>query len=122
MKPQELRIGNIVNKLFVDSGSYEWSFFRSDEFKELIEYPNNFKPTPLTSEWLERFGFEKSKYDCYKLGRLTVGYPNCWQEIEVNGQYLDVDFPDCKYVHELQNLYFALTGTELTLKEEENTK
>lgn len=72
-------------------------------------------PIPLTEEWLLKFGFDnkynKDKFTIipkgilnYKNGRT---YFNSWTILEKQ--------PD--YVHELQNLYFALTGEELTLNE-----
>lgn len=89
-------------------GGGKWEYHQLDEF---------IKPIPLTSEWLERFGFkngkillpERSSLDSYLIvndGRIQI----C-----KNGYY--AYDPETKYVHQLQNLYFALTGSELTLKE-----
>lgn len=72
-------------------------------------------PIPLTEEWLLKFGFD-NKYNKYKFTIIPKGilnyengrtYFNSWTILEKQ--------PD--YVHELQNLYFALTGEELTLNE-----
>ena len=100
----ELRVGNLANNGFKDyqvSGATIWH----------LETGNaTALPIPLTEEWLLRFGFKKGvKYWSY------------------NG--FDVDFKEwfgfnkmvakspLKHVHQLQNLYFSITGEELTIKE-----
>ncbi len=68
---------------------------------------------PLTEDWLINFGFnnyfEKGKIKIIPKGRLGYEngrtYFNSWAILEKQ--------PD--YVHELQNLYYALTKEELTL-------
>ena len=80
---------------------------------------DNIKPITLTEEWLLRLGFEKTmswtfakelignNILVYYLGEkgVSIGFKN----------YSDFK---CEYVHQLQNLYFALTGEELTLTDE----
>jgi len=79
---------------------------------------NSVKPIPLTEEWLLRFGFEltETNYD---------GGHHYWiwdfSGILLTTPYEDdsvVELGDAKfkYVHQLQNLYFALTGKELEIK------
>jgi hypothetical protein len=74
-------------------------------------------PIPLTEDWLLKFGFEKINHV-----HGYVFYSHRKSKISV---YLDMKIEwmgyltACKtYVHQLQNLYFALTGEELILKEE----
>lgn len=70
-------------------------------------------PIPLTEEWLINFGFNKvfnkGKFTIITKGKLGYEngrtYFNSWTILEKQ--------PD--YVHELQNLYYALTKEELTL-------
>jgi len=71
------------------------------------------EPIPLTEEWLLKFGFESNPYeDRYEKGEIyvecnkTKGFTELW----LSG------FPHIKHVHQLQNLYFALTGEELIIK------
>src|SRR5574343_622860 len=76
---------------------------------------NDWKPIVLTDEWLIRFGFEKKgkRYskDWFYLWDDNSNIVFALAEMEEKtGTYLVV-----KYVHQLQNLYFALTGEELTL-------
>ena len=65
------------------------------------------KPIPLTEEWLERFDWNPPK-DIGVLFSLTT------DEIHfVAGNY----YRKIEYVHQLQNLFYCLTGQELTIKE-----
>jgi hypothetical protein len=68
------------------------------------------KPIPLTEEWLLKFGFDKIDFQFIKNGIKL--FP-------IRDLYYRGNFPiksDIKYVHQLQNLFFALTGEELTIK------
>ena len=103
MKATELRIGNLV-----------WNDIQNIPVKvnlkilaeQEIYYENDeksWKPIPLTEEWLLKFGFKKEdEYWNYKGFKL-------WFEkgfYHINSEYLiHID-----YVHQLQNLFFALTG------------
>ena len=103
-------------------------------------------PVPLTEEWLLKFGFKYQDRDVShgngKIERFWskhwfTGGDNWWLEINLNpitkksngffwlnwnigGGNNFVHLPhscELKYVHQLQNLYYALTGEELTLKD-----
>lgn len=74
------------------------------------------EPIPLTEEILLKCGFEKLKYERYKL--VVKGFSI---EFELTGKYmfgcfLEMVGLDIQYLHELQNLYFVLTGKELEIK------
>lgn len=89
---------------------------------------------PLTEQWLEKLGFKKETYGIHEganykhtlwFGDWHFNYGKHkngqgYFIIQSNGGYDDAGELDiietCKYVHQLQNLYFALTGKELTLK------
>jgi hypothetical protein len=73
------------------------------------------KPIPLTEEWLLRFGFEK-KYKNYEMGDFMFFKGSC-SRISYKLSLIGINI---KHVHQLQNLYFALTGEELKLKDDEN--
>lgn len=98
---------------------------------------NSITPIPLTREWLLKFGFNsnspcKDFEDCgmpyyakhgvllfYNGNRLKhelcdymIGYGSMR-----SGKYHIAMIKWIKYIHQLQNLYFALTGEELTVKE-----
>jgi len=99
MKANELRIGNLVMCLGKEVeliGISKWNgnnytTLHYAEFKGMIPIQLfHLKPIPLTEEWLLKFGFEK------KIG---------WDDYEYH----------IEYVHQLQNLYYALKGEEITI-------
>jgi hypothetical protein len=119
MQPNEFRLGNIVyfvseehvvvvegvsSRLRPDCGHFELSG---------ISVPQkgiHIKPVPLTEEWLVRFGFEELTSIKWRKGNLVLtnfGHRIDWVVTDDFGVNL-------KYVHQLQNLYFALTGEELS--------
>jgi len=68
------------------------------------------QPIPLTEEWLLKFGFETQGIMAKVWILKNI---NVWA---LDGGFAnDLDYP-INYVHQLQNLYFALTGEELTTK------
>lgn len=110
MKSNELRIGNLVSK---EGLVYEADFIT-------IRMAQNYKPIPLTEELLLKFGFEE-----YGDIHDNFMYKD-WIWYSLNEKCLDIRRGEShpwtliplsiKYVHQLQNLYFALTGEELTIK------
>ena len=127
MKANELRIGNWVyhepsvnettNGEFIVS---EINVFDKNSINGLES--SDVKPIPLTQEWLVKFGFEKRDvlssvlYDI-KNPRFSVylnppiDKSNKWNILGIEKNI------NIQHVHQLQNLYFALTGEELTLKQ-----
>jgi len=82
------------------------------------------QPITLTDEWLGRFGFGKvdlhfhKKYQDDQVFCISGGKNNIWQffvesEAPYSENSIDIEI---KYVHQLQNLYFALTNSELIFK------
>jgi len=129
MNAKELRIGNWVNKngyfrqiLGVHSNSV--IIMNTPPLtltKSMDIHINKIEPIPLTEEILLKCGFK----DIYnKMWLILEGSPNIeinkstfqvsvWETIndETEGIYLN----NIKYLHQLQNLYFALTGKELNI-------
>ena len=108
MKANELRIGNLIylNEELIKFG---FSILKFDDL-------NNIKPIPLTEEWLVRFGFKRdNKYD-FTLNVKDVGEFYTSSEWFHGNGYITFEHFGIKlfYLHQLQNLYFALTGEELT--------
>ena len=117
MKAEELRIGN-------------WVRIKDEEVKThaQVEGTGNLQhvagqlwsieelePIPLTEEWLERFNVEWSDW--------RVTYNKTIDAYEVERKYTSmygeewVFMSNVRYIHEFQNIYHALTGEELTIKE-----
>ena len=137
MEAKELRIGNYVysNKFVIKS-------YGVDGFINILKNIDNFTPIPLTEEWLLKFGFENwglgtlynNEYECYVryvlhndldgTSNFEVHYIKSTYGGEEHLQYViscDEDDrlnwgTDLENVHQLQNLYFALTNEELIIK------
>jgi hypothetical protein len=77
------------------------------------------QPIPLTEEWLVKFGFQNDDDDWL----IDIDDRNCIHiNLKKKRTLLEsydglLTVKNIEYVHFLQNLYFALTGEELTLKE-----
>jgi hypothetical protein len=124
MKANELRIGNYLQDnvtkttvKVVELSKDCISTYVIDRSKYPLKDGWKLEPIPLTEEWLLRFGFEKrsiiKQNDSYYLnGKVVWATENGFRYF----QNRDI----IKYVHQLQNIYFALTGEELKLKDDEN--
>jgi len=98
IQANELRLGNYV-----------------DYYKEIIVLPHlqsgllkRIKPIPITEKWILKLGFEPTGFDSYSFD----GYEFSFE----NNSFFNKTVLVKKYVnsvHQLQNLYFALTGKEL---------
>ena len=107
MKTNELMLGNYYLSFGVDLKQVE----TLHKDKILID----FQPIQLTEKWLLKFGFKKD-WNGYFLGMLSFSKTK-HNEFMICVNDLPIQ-KICKYVHQLQNLYFALTGEELTFKSE----
>lgn len=113
MKANELRIGNYF--LWrgmcgtVNTISEKWITEQTNLGRFFYE---DIEPIPLTEEWLVKFGFEQYNNTNHYF------YTNTKFIVKINSDtgYLfgGIDHEPIKYVHQLQNLYFALTNEELT--------
>ena len=112
MKANELRIGNLIeiNAPIMDK-IIVVDVYHISELKKNKDF---FQPIPLTEEWLLKFGFNKQidgffrKNNSFMIEVLFHDEGFC---VTNQGVILN----HILYLHQLQNLYFALTGTELTL-------
>lgn len=124
MKAKNYRIGNLVkyeDRVFrIHSLAEELPTLDTVEFGIGVVDWNNLKPIELTEEWLINLGFEQDTdigYRWYHInGSLAYDLDdNC---IRIDDTW---EFGKRQYVHELQNLFFALTCTDLELKDECST-
>lgn len=124
MKATELRIGNLVKLPTSDNSEYPYIIVASDYCECCntgIEI-TSMRPLPLTEEWLVRLGFVGEQTDpeynrYYNKGDYIVEIPFDNSAMTLSNVSEDLWIPtNIQYVHQLQNLYFALTGEELTIK------
>jgi len=118
----ELRINNLV--LFDDKVDVIYSIgetMASGQNHSYFHY-KRLSPIPLTPEVLKKCGFKKDTTypDWMKLhiGNSTVinaNDGNAWVEKIANDEEYSVGLGGANYLHQLQNLYFALAGEELTV-------
>lgn len=127
MSTKELRIGNIViddegNTVIIeqitgDNILESAKVSRPTEKGNRLLYSSNIYPIPLTEEILLKCGFKKTNYDSYFETKkwsngesiITVTDDDCLVSME------NTFNKRCEDLHQLQNLYFALTGQELTI-------
>ncbi len=112
----ELRIGNYIEEGKVEKidNSIDEIYYSGDRCY-LSSYCNNINPITLTEEWLFKFGFE--------LNGCNFELPNFRFHVNKPINYNGFVFCDgytvitekIQSVHQLQNLYFCLTGSELTV-------
>ena len=113
MKASELRIGNSIMQ------DDDFVFVTWWRLELMVNNKLEYKPIPLTEEWLFKFGFDKDKNGLFKLFNESE-VPILFNK-DLNGWTCDgINFSvnGTQYVHQLQNLYHALTGEELTIKDE----
>ena len=141
IKENELRLNNLVmvnyktdllsKVTWIQEGSINVTFDRQpDLVNGIVCSVNDLISIPLTEEWLIKFGFNSQ----YKKGWIGIdvkhsngtttdfvlSYPQrmgMWQTFFAF-EYDGFRFVEIKYVHQLQNIYFALTNKELELIKE----
>jgi hypothetical protein len=122
IQPEELRIGNWiqteggrpvrVNSIFGDRFNLE--FINHEPYSSPL---TEMEPIPLTPELLEKIGFVLVNGIYWTLNRISL------EQIENDPEYFDVTRSygttsldiTVQYLHELQNLYFALIGSEIEI-------
>ncbi len=119
MKENELMIGNYLKYPNTEAFKLEQDDLTSKNFW-CDFYEGIIKPVPLTEKWLLKFGFNMSqKFNYYMLFEFAKNF-TCYYENGVISieQFCEGDYPlkHIKYVHQLQNLCFALTQKQLEIK------
>lgn len=134
MEAKELRIGNLVKPIITGHGisMIEVESVTSDKINvNFREYSlDDIEPITLTEEWLVKLGLEFNETTNHYFIRFNrhgeteqnmtlfignddeIGYWYGVQNIILD----DIAINAIQYVHQLQNLYFALTGQELEFK------
>lgn len=117
---KELRIGNILMKDGIQVTIDARSIF------DIWDKSDKYSPIPLTPEILERVGFEKTThklnefniiYYDYRQGNWVLSVITTGVEVEFAPSFETIEdrqhICTIHYLHQLQNLYFALTGIDL---------
>lgn len=124
IKIEELRVGNWVlwNGEYVNVYGLEKALERFERTKINDLYIEDFEPIPLTEEILLKCGFEdedggfgrwlRLDYDIHNKNRHML-YKIGIERIEMCSKGMTTADAPLKHLHQLQNLYFALTGQEL---------
>lgn len=122
MEANELRMNNLVsvNETYRDKGDLLTLNQKNFEILIVNQTYRRIFPIPLTEEWLLKFGFTLMPESEYTLNTYEFDEFQLWNK---NGDFSEMKYLTnresivVKSVHQLQNLYFALKGEELTIKD-----
>ena len=127
MKANELRIGNWYGEFGIPKQVYPMLIVKLSQIEQANKIAIDVEDIPLTEEWLMKFEFEKHPtkdyyyHDCgeYVIRVVmnafsgTIDNDSSWFISIQTGFASQPVTLVRKYVHQLQNLYHALTGEEL---------
>lgn len=125
MKANELRIGNIVSydgkEYSIHSVTPDFPYLNTIEFGFGVVTWEHINPIPLTPEVLEKCGFDRignlanhGNRIFYKAGRLILeSIPDNRVAVSIDAKIESTIICFLEHLHQLQNLYLSLTGTEL---------
>lgn len=120
----ELRIGNWVrygNRLFqIEAISRSLPCLNTDEFGIGVVDWNNINPIPLTPEILEKCGLKNGNSELDRNVFYSTNKHLAQFSVNISGSFgiyvgvfIALRSVHLEHLHQLQNLYFALTGEEL---------
>ena len=130
MKATDLRIGNIVEYYIEDSQTWERNIIDTQDliiFEQHPEYFKHYRPVLLSSERLSKMmyndfvSFGDEKYKCFLDSARNKFISVLADPFEADRFNVFIEYCNqrafmlnpIKYLHELQNLVFALTGKEM---------
>jgi len=125
MKASELRIGNLIQLYRKPIDKEKTNHIVKQIGDDLIMLVDGFlvntdagiEPIPLTEEWLIKFDWDMESMEdgliCYDLVYDDIINQYHFYIYSVGGNKINCAL--LKHVHQLQNLYFALTGEELEI-------
>ena len=130
MNAEELRIGNLIKAPILINGKtviqevvsigvkYAQLKNLPDGFAEHIKY-DEIEPIPLTEEWFDKLSDEEWEFVGYGTRRIMQHKKHKAIKIEYGAYHTFILYMNdaiinyVQYVHEAQNLYYALTKEEL---------
>lgn len=123
MKANELREGNWVTQSVQMFSGPKHQVIQV-RLKDLFN-TGSLEGIPLSADWLERAGFTNIGLKIPQMAgfyslmitpeMMFLQKKGVWEfGVNIKGGGAQMPCPQLKYVHELQNLFFALTGTELS--------
>ena len=141
MRKNEFRIGNLIEG-YLEPQISEWVEMKVcvDVLSSIESKPDNhgYRPIPLTEELLVKLGFVGDNHKYHETFYIDISTDERLEikttiDIHIMDNYgvayitdneMDIDINTCfirkiNHVHQLQNLYYAITGKELTLKTEQ---
>ena len=104
---------NLVHETICEFKFYDcYNNYYNVKSKERIEEFTGFKPIELDDFWLKRFGFENIRFK-YEINKFIIWLDprSTYYHLNYKGGSIEI-----RSVHQLQNLYFALTNKELEIK------
>lgn len=107
MKAEELRIGNYI--------IYQKEHIIKCDIKDIELSEIDREPIPLTEEILLKCGFEFFDNERIFNGFVIEDFHN-GNYYFTSGEGIKLHEKHIEYLHQLQNLYFSLTGEELNVK------
>lgn len=129
MKNLEFKVGNIVAGRFTDdseeivntcqilaadtTGSLGegWTYLVESLDGNEAEFYESFEGIPLDLEWLMKFGFDQLPELKFQRADIVV---SLWPgQFTINYRGVVIMNDNYRYVHDLQNVWWALIGTEL---------
>ena len=129
IQPQEFRIGNYVFDIDGDILQIGEILDIGVKFKKtsLSSRYEKIYPIQLTEEILLKFGFEKDENEIFHIDLFThylelMYSMDCYYPIYIEKAQMSseneqrIGLNNLEFVHQLQNLHFALTCEELTFK------
>lgn len=110
IQAKELRINNWVNSNLTNN----YSQASAADIYNINQDQSVVDPIPLTEEILLNCGFKKF-YDIFLYDRFRFDYKKSYKYWYVTDRETNAYLTKIEFLHELQNFYFALTGTELKI-------
>lgn len=125
INPKELRIGNwVLDTIYLEEDEIGKPL--KIEYFHFTQPGDYFSPIPLTPEILEKAGFRAVDAEIEGFtrvhGRPFYSIVSKSQIFTLTDEpygvwhYIDFPYTRLQYLHQLQNLYFALTGEDLNIE------